>query len=279
MLDELDFKCLECDTKLENKVTEFVCPNCNTKYEVKGGTAVFGGVDGGDIDDIFDKIKYKIKKFRFLYNAIVYLISPVYFGNTKRKFIKQHIEGKEGVFLNIGSGNTEIHPQFINVDLFGYESVDIQCDITKIPLADNSVDVVYSESVLEHCPDPQAVIAEAYRVLKPDGIIYTDVPFMSGFHASPYDFNRWTSEGVKILHKDFEIEKVEINTGPTSALMWIFQEWFAILFSFGNKYLHLFFNLFIMGLTFPIKFLDAILRHYPTSINIASGFVLIGRKK
>jgi len=46
----------------------------------------------------------------------------------------------------------------------------------KIPLPDNSFDLVYSQSVLEHVADVPKVIAEAYRILRPGGVIYVETP-------------------------------------------------------------------------------------------------------
>ena len=41
-----------------------------------------------------------------------------------------------------------------------------------LPLADASVRVVLMQSVLEHVDSPQRTLAEAYRVLVPDGVLY-----------------------------------------------------------------------------------------------------------
>ena len=109
-------------------------------------------------------------------------------------------------------------------------------------------------------------------------VIYTAFPFMQGFHASPYDFTRVTEEGIKVLHKEFETIEVKPFGGPTSGMLWTFQEWVAILLSFGNKKLHMIIYLVMMCLTFPIKFLDYFLIKHPMAKNIASGFVYIGRK-
>jgi SAM-dependent methyltransferase len=42
-------------------------------------------------------------------------------------------------------------------------------DATRLPFADVSVDLVHCEHVLEHLPNPTALIAEVSRVLKPGG--------------------------------------------------------------------------------------------------------------
>ena len=75
-----------------------------------------------------------------------------------------------------------------------------------------------------------------------------------------------------------EIESVTINGGPTSALLWIFQEWLAVLLSFGSRRLHTLVYLVAMVLTFPLKFLDLFLKPIPLARNVASCFILVGRK-
>ncbi len=52
------------------------------------------------------------------------------------------------------------------------------CDIEKerIPFDDESFDIVYSKSLIEHFIDPEKFVGEAYRVLKPGGMLLTLVP-------------------------------------------------------------------------------------------------------
>lgn len=49
-------------------------------------------------------------------------------------------------------------------------------DATRLPFETNSVDFVHCDQVLEHVPATGELVAEAARVLKPDGLAYFDFP-------------------------------------------------------------------------------------------------------
>lgn len=243
------------------------------EYQIKNGKYIFIPVQEEIVTDFLDKIKYKVKKFDKFYSTLIEIISPVYpqpFIDAKH-IIRNEIKGKNVVALNLGSGNSDFGNDLLNVDLLPYQNVDIICDIENIPFKDNSVDYIINIAVLEHVPNPQRVISEIYRILKPGGKIYCFIPFMQPFHASPYDFQRFTYEGMKHQFKDFKILKLK-PCGPTSGMLWVIQEWLALFFSFGIKPLHIFLYLFFMTITFPLKFLDIVLQYYPMSKNMASGF-------
>ena len=52
----------------------------------------------------------------------------------------------------------------------------VRSAVAPVPLADASVDVVCLLDVIEHLPDPSAALAEAARVLRPDGRLVVNVP-------------------------------------------------------------------------------------------------------
>jgi len=58
-----------------------------------------------------------------------------------------------------------------------YPSVPIlQGDAGQLPLDDGAMDAVVMLDVLEHVPEPDAVLAEAHRVLRPGGVLVLSVP-------------------------------------------------------------------------------------------------------
>jgi SAM-dependent methyltransferase len=57
-----------------------------------------------------------------------------------------------------------------NADLLGLRNAEfVTSGIEKLPLPDASADVVISNGVFNLCPDKPAVLAEAFRVLRPGG--------------------------------------------------------------------------------------------------------------
>ncbi len=62
-------------------------------------------------------------------------------------------------------------------NLAGFDNVELRlADGAALPFADASLDAVFANMYLHHCPDPQAAIAEMARVLKPGGrLVITDL--------------------------------------------------------------------------------------------------------
>ena len=73
---------------------------------------------------------------------------------------------------------------------------DIKPDYTwdgkDMPFENNSFDCAFATEVLEHCPEPEIVLKEVFRVLKPNGIFFFTVPFLWNLHEVPYDEYRYT---------------------------------------------------------------------------------------
>ena len=63
------------------------------------------------------------------------------------------------------------------------------CDLDseKLPYPNNHFDVVYSKSFLEHLREPTIFLEEAYRVLKPGGLLLSMVPDWESQHKKFYD--------------------------------------------------------------------------------------------
>ena len=224
-------------------------------------------------------LKETVKKNSKLYYLIIEIISPIC-PNKKplKKFIARH---KNETILNIGSGNERIGAGIINLDMFAYENVDIVTDAKKMCVKNDIVDAVIGMAMLEHMDDPETVVKETERILRKNGECFFAIPFMFGFHASPYDFTRWTHEGLKKMfaRNGFEIVELGVQSGPTSAFLSITIDFLSILLSLGIKPLYEIWTIFFMLILWPLKFLDLILIKIPFAKVIAANFYIIGRKK
>ena len=80
----------------------------------------------------------------------------------------------------------------IGVDVMDLPGVDIVADLENgLPfLPDNSVDEIYSKSLLEHVNNLEDLMFEIWRVLKPEGRKYLFVPHFS----NPYYYSDYTHQ-------------------------------------------------------------------------------------
>jgi SAM-dependent methyltransferase len=87
-------------------------------------------------------------------------------------------------------------------------------DGVNIPLADQSVDIVYSRQVFEHVRRPQLVIEEAHRVLKPNGVFVGSTSHLEPFHSRSY-WN-YTPYGFCLLLRDAGFDSITVRPGIDS---------------------------------------------------------------
>jgi SAM-dependent methyltransferase len=110
--------------------------------------------------------------------------------------------------------------QVIGFDVVESRFTQLVADAHRIPLADGSADAVMVQAVLEHVLDPGAVVAEIHRVLKPDGLVYAETPFLQQVHAGAYDFVRYTASGHRYLFREFDEIDAGTVSGPGTQLLW-----------------------------------------------------------
>ena len=78
--------------------------------------------------------------------------------------------------------------QYIGIDFIEGKGVDIVItDPYKLPIEDNSIDVVVCSSCFEHSEFFWLLFNDIQRILKPDGLFYLNVPSNGAFHRYPVD--------------------------------------------------------------------------------------------
>lgn len=124
----------------------------------------------------------------------------------------------------VGNGLQEFYSlaevDLIAFDIYSSKDVQLVADAHRIPLRDESVDAVIVQAVLEHVLDPQRVVAEIQRVLRPAGVVYADTPFLQQVHEGAYDFTRFTESGHRYLFRHFREVASGVVSGPGTQMIW-----------------------------------------------------------
>lgn len=189
------------------------------------------------------------------------------------------IGSKDNVGGEYAFGKPPINARVVCVDIEAGPGIDLVADAHDLfMVVGGSVDCVVTVSTLGHIRYPQKVMKEIHRILRPGGILYVSVPFMFPFNNDPYDFYRFSSDGVKVLCEDFECIENGFNRGPASCMCHLLVHFCAITLSFNNKIIYGINVDLFKWLLFWIKYLDIILGKYKMAKVIHAGAYFLGRK-
>lgn len=158
------------------------------------------------------------------------------------QYLFHQFDLKKGMkMLEPGCGRCEFLSGFktLGLDVYGVDisteaqsySEDIICKVCDIesdqlPFEDESFDIVYSKSFVEHLSDPGKYFEQALRVLKPGGILLTLVPdwesnykiyFDDFTHKSPF-----TRVALEEAYKMYEFQEVEAFKFRQLPIVWKF---------------------------------------------------------
>lgn len=130
----------------------------------------------------------------------------------------------KGIILDIGCGNmpyrefiiknTNKVRFYIGLDIITdkYNKPNVYWDGNKIPFKNDSIDCVLLIEVLEHCPYPEKIIKEIFRILKNQGILFFTVPFLWPLHDIPSDEYRYTPFALKRMLNNAGYQIIKIGS-------------------------------------------------------------------
>jgi SAM-dependent methyltransferase len=120
------------------------------------------------------------------------------------------------VVLDIGCGQKPYADLFADMRHIGLNdsvedaSPDVVGDGTRLPIASQSIDLVFCTQVLEHVLRPWSLLSECYRVLKPSGWLILSAPFYWPLHEEPHDYFRFTKWGLEGLIEEAGFEECRV---------------------------------------------------------------------
>ena len=157
---------------------------------------------------------------------------------TKHLVSKYNLqEGQK--LLDLGCGRGEFLAGFIQLGLCGYgvdmssqakelcQNADIkECNLEneQLPYEDESFDIIFSKSVLEHFYYPEKIVQEIYRVLKSGGTAITMVPDWEtdcrGFYADHTHRTPFSMLSLSKIFKMYGFIDVKVERLRQLPLLW-----------------------------------------------------------
>jgi uncharacterized protein YbaR (Trm112 family)/SAM-dependent methyltransferase len=222
--------------------SHFICPFCNSLYPIVNSKPVLVPVCHRNIVHPLPDYMHaseKIKKSTLYTRSFKHLAwIPTLSVNLSRKKalanafneISSRISSQisKGKTLVIGCGNDQANILAVStvprslvtfVDIDTSAKCDLIADAHCLPFSDSQFDFIIVTAVLEHVLSPASVIDELIRVSSKNALIYSEVPFLQPLHEYPYDFQRYTLHGHRLLFSHYFLIEYGITAGPISALL------------------------------------------------------------
>lgn len=184
-----------------------------------------------------------LRKRRKGLNEIIYKLFD-YWNTTTiarqviNKDIIEFIPSINGDIVEIG-GNTSLQKlhsngKYILLELEDSPDNDITANAECLPFQSNSVHGFICISVLEHTLNPNAVINEIWRCLRPGGKAFISVPWLFETHMAPKDYCRFSSFLLSKWFEKFKTIKLEPVNSYVGLLAHYFQKQILTRYLFGT---------------------------------------------
>ena len=196
----------------------------------------------------------------------------------------------KGIVYDLGCGIRPYEPDILSVaeeyvgvdwsNTFHSLQADIAADLNKpLPIEDGVADTVVSFQVMEHLCEPQIMLNEAYRILKPKGNILLTVPFQWWVHEAPYDFFRYTRYGLEYMFTKAGFVDVQVQETSGFWIMWILKlNYQTTRLIRGPRPLRWLIRAFLIPLWLLDQFIAPLLDNYWHAPQETGGYIVTGRK-
>ena len=282
--------CPHCRSRLDAREEFFACENCGNEYPVIAGIPIL-------IDELISGFRisnYERPRPRShaeeAKRALRATLPAISMNLAARRNCERFREMLFRLSPNprvliiggatAGAGTSELladkRIEFVESDVAIDERTTLVCDAHVLPFADQTFDGVIFQAVIFYLQDYPRCISEIFRVLKPEGVVYSEAAFMEQVVGGEYDFYRFTLRGHEYQFRNFERISSGISGGPAMATAWSIQ---YLLLSFTETpAFRAAIRILCKCTLFWMKYLDLLLVNKRGAVDAAAGTYFLGRR-
>jgi len=208
--------CPLCKGSLENDDLRFLCTKCNSVFPLNDGIISF-------INDVVLKKNQYLEEEMASQNKCLEIYTDAsslmyHFEWVSMRQMSTAIQNKRGRVLDIGCGIGNLGAVLDN-EIWGIdisktlllrakagEKYVFQATGNYLPFVDNMFDVIFMRSMLHHSDCPDEVLDEAFRVLRPGGLLISSDP-RSFLLTKLAKLSRRNSPYYSRMHRSFTVEE------------------------------------------------------------------------
>jgi SAM-dependent methyltransferase len=283
-------RCPRCRSTLQAEIDVLACTACNARYPCVDGVPVLIDEERSlfDIASIVQQaaVSRSTPQRGSRLGALLPTLSRNYRAADNFRLLRSELDAAGARSVLIVGGGTEplgidelLRPGGLDVvetDVFIGSATTAVCDAHQIPFADETFDAVIVQGVICYLQDPAAALGEIWRVLKLDGWVYSETPFVQQVTGGRFDFVRYTGIGHRRLFQRFTEHSSGPVGGPAMVLAW---SWHYFLLTIAStRRMRSLMSALARLTAFWLLPLDRWLGRRPWTIDAASGVFFLGRK-
>lgn len=130
--------------------------------------------------------------------------------------------GLDDLILHLGSNRSSPgSARHVRCDFHSRPQSDIAAPPGGLPVKSAAFALVFAQSALNRVPDPQGLVEQLHRILKPGGAVFTETAaFQPAIDSKDHYFSA-TKAGIAHLFRDFEILELEERGSLSQTLEWL----------------------------------------------------------